>query len=153
MDEDEEENDEEYNDKTETWGSSEEDSQSSNSKAANRFDTEHMSAEEMDDLLTKYNKIHPDRSLGAGVIKYAKMLEEENEKQKNYIEELRAKVWYCEECYDVEEVNTQVLQALLIEKAEELTTMHDDLADKYNDLIDKVREHKEVRRNRSRYRS
>jgi len=88
--------DEEYKGETETWRSLEEDSQGWNSNAATRFDAKHLSAEDMEEILSRYNEMHPDRSPGAGIIKYAKLLEEETEEQKDIIDELKTKLWYSE---------------------------------------------------------
>ena len=149
------------NDETGTWGSIEEKKKGWKTS----YDIEYMSAEELDYILMTYNKMHPDRSPGVEIIKYANWLEAINKGQKNVIEELSNKVWYGE-CNTYLEVNERKAQMnnfnnligehnsfrdeaignvkVIIkayneacDKNKELVQMHGDLVDSYNELVER----------------
>ena len=56
----EDENNEIFEDEKETYKSTDEESQGYNNKDATTFEVEKLSAEDMENILTRYNELHPD---------------------------------------------------------------------------------------------
>ena len=89
LEEEGEENDEEFEEAHATCASTGEVIQGCNIKEKNNFEVENLSEEDMEKILCEHRELHLDQSLGAGIFKHVKLLEEEIDDKKNAIKKLK----------------------------------------------------------------